>query len=151
MKKIIKNNLLCFVLGMLVCGGIVYAASYKADDISYIPTDESWEVNNVNDALNSLYNISLNASKVKTGSYKPTALTWTEFDIGFRPKYFIFYTVGHDTSGTAIPLKGSYIEGVYNGIDGRYVVLTDIGFKHNPVQASLIRNATFWWVAATDE
>lgn len=56
MKKVIKNNLFGFLLGMLLCSGIVYATNiYKAVDISYKPIDSSWEVNNVSDALNSLY------------------------------------------------------------------------------------------------
>ena len=56
MKKLIKNNLLGFILGGLIFGGIVYASSYLATDISYTPTDTSWEVSNVNEAINSLYN-----------------------------------------------------------------------------------------------
>ena len=55
MKKIIKNNLFGFILGILVCSGIVYAASYYAKDVTYNPTDASWEVSNVNDALDDLY------------------------------------------------------------------------------------------------
>ena len=57
MKKIFdKKILFSFVLGILVCCGIVYAANiYKATDISYEPSDASWEVSNVNEAINSLY------------------------------------------------------------------------------------------------
>ena len=63
MKKIIKNNMFGFILGILLCGGIVYAASYYAKDVTYIPTDASWEVNNVNDAINSLYDSQKNSTK----------------------------------------------------------------------------------------
>ena len=58
MKKVIKNNLFGFLLGMLLCSGIVYATNiYKAVDISYKPIDSSWEISNVNEAINSLYDI----------------------------------------------------------------------------------------------
>lgn len=50
MKKLIIG----FVLGGLVFGGIVYAVSYNASDISY--TKSSGEKINVNEALNELYN-----------------------------------------------------------------------------------------------
>ena len=50
-----KKILIGFILGGLIFGSIVYATSYYAKDVAYEPTDASWEVNNVEDALNSLY------------------------------------------------------------------------------------------------
>ena len=51
MKKLIIG----FILGIILCSGIVYASSlYKAIDISY--NKENWEVSNVNDALDELKN-----------------------------------------------------------------------------------------------
>ena len=56
MKKFIKNNLFGFILGIMLCSGIVYGTNiYESNTIEYNPTDASWEVNNVNDALNVLY------------------------------------------------------------------------------------------------
>ena len=44
------------IIGIVLSSGIVYAASlYKAKDISY--NKENWEVTNVNDALDDLYEI----------------------------------------------------------------------------------------------
>ena len=53
MKKII----ITFIISGIIFGSIgIYAASlYYAKDVAYEPTDENWEVSNVNDALNSLY------------------------------------------------------------------------------------------------
>ena len=69
MKKIIKNNILGFILGIIFCGGIVYAASlYNANDVAYEPTDENWEVTNVSEALDSLY-VSYNQSLLDKLSY----------------------------------------------------------------------------------
>ena len=57
MKIFVKNNLFGFLLGFLLCSGIVYAATlYNASDITYKPTDASWEVSNVSEALNVLKN-----------------------------------------------------------------------------------------------
>jgi len=56
MKKIIKNNIFGFILGIILCSGIVYGVNlYKSEDIQYQPSDESWNVSNVSDALNDLY------------------------------------------------------------------------------------------------
>ena len=59
MKKLIIG----FILGGILFGCIgIYAASYYAKDVSYEPTDASWEVTNVNEAINSLYD---NATSLK--------------------------------------------------------------------------------------
>ena len=50
-----KKFILGAIVGILLCSGIVYAASYYAKDVQYEPKDTSWEVSNVNEALNSLY------------------------------------------------------------------------------------------------
>lgn len=60
MKKIMLGTL----IGIILSGGIVYAAvTYKAGDISYESSDTNWEVNNVNDAINSLYDNIQNSTK----------------------------------------------------------------------------------------
>lgn len=51
------------ILGILLGSGLVYAVNYVANDISYTP-DSSWEVNNVNDALDDLYKIQTNSQKI---------------------------------------------------------------------------------------
>jgi len=67
MKKNIKNNLFGFILGILLCGGIVYGVNiYESNDIEYSPTDASWEVNNVNEAINSLHNMVTELEKIKS-------------------------------------------------------------------------------------
>ena len=56
MKKFIRNNIFGFILGGLIFGGIgIYAVSYYAKDVTYTPGDKTWEVSNVEEALNSLY------------------------------------------------------------------------------------------------
>ena len=52
-----KKLIISFILGGIIFGSVgIYAASYLATDVSYTPTDSSWKVSNVNDALNELYN-----------------------------------------------------------------------------------------------
>ena len=56
MKKKIKNNLFGFILGIILCSGIVYGVNlYNATDISY--NNNKTNVENVNEALNDLYDI----------------------------------------------------------------------------------------------
>ena len=65
MRNIInKNTIFSFILGMLLCSGIVYAASYYAKDVMYTSGDENWKVSNVNEALDSLYNSSKESKKI---------------------------------------------------------------------------------------
>lgn len=55
MKRIIKNPIFTFILGILICGVGVYAANtYSADSIDYT-TDKNNEVKNVKMALDDLY------------------------------------------------------------------------------------------------
>lgn len=65
MKKFIKNNLkicLTIIITSIVCiGGTVYASvKYFANDISFTPKNSNWNVKNVGEALDALYNLALN-------------------------------------------------------------------------------------------
>ena len=67
MKNFIKSNVFGFMLGVILCGGIVYGVNtYQSNSIEYSPTDSSWNVNNVNEAINSLYSIKTNLDATKT-------------------------------------------------------------------------------------
>ena len=55
MKKICKRVLL-ITLGIILGTSVtVCAYNYSAKDISFTPTNENWEVNNIEDAINDLY------------------------------------------------------------------------------------------------
>ena len=51
-----KKYIIGFVLGIIVCGsiGTVVALNYNAKNVSYTPSDENWNVNNVEDAIKDL-------------------------------------------------------------------------------------------------
>ena len=51
-----KKDIFMLVIGLLLGTSItVYAYNYYAKDISFEPSDESWEVDNVGSAINDLY------------------------------------------------------------------------------------------------
>ena len=60
--KIFKNPLLTFFLGVILSGGIVYAATISAKDVTYTPKDINWKVDNVNDAIDGLYTRAMNGT-----------------------------------------------------------------------------------------
>ena len=55
MRSIMRNNILGFILGLTISGGIgVVAYTVTADKIGFTPKDSSWKVNNVASAINDL-------------------------------------------------------------------------------------------------
>jgi len=71
MKKLIKklkhNTMFGFILGGIIFGSIVYGANnYQSNSIEYSPTDSSWGVSNVSEAINSLYNMKTELDNIKS-------------------------------------------------------------------------------------
>ena len=56
MKKIFNNSLFTFILGLIISGGVCYAATMIASSITYDNTSSGLNVNNVQDAIDVLYN-----------------------------------------------------------------------------------------------
>ena len=56
MKDKVKLTLIGFILGGLIFGsiGTVFALTYRASDITYSPTDNTWNVTTVGEAINDL-------------------------------------------------------------------------------------------------
>ena len=74
MKRLFKNSLFTFIIGIIIaCTSTAYA-SYVifSNNIDYQPSDETWEVNNVGSALDSLYSVidqyDVNSMEMKTTS-----------------------------------------------------------------------------------
>ena len=57
MKKVFKNPLFTFILGVVIAASFsVYATvSILSSQVDYNPRDNTWDVNNVEDAINELY------------------------------------------------------------------------------------------------
>ena len=58
MKRIIESRIFLVIITAIIVGSItgVVAFNYNAKDIGYTPSDTSWDVNNVSDALKDLKN-----------------------------------------------------------------------------------------------
>ena len=78
MKKIVKSRVFAFILGAILFGsiGVVSAYTLFANDIGYTPNDATWEVSNVKDAIDDLYEKGvLNISSLQT--FENTSLSST--------------------------------------------------------------------------
>lgn len=85
MKKIFKNRLFIFILGVLMTSVSVYAVSYLATDVTYSPKDTNWRVDNVHDALDELYETYNNGSTDGSASSGLVGKTITYNVKGQRP------------------------------------------------------------------
>lgn len=62
-NKTLKVAVLTAIISILLTGGIcVSAVALKADDIIYNPSNSEWKVDNAEDALNNLYELSANTN-----------------------------------------------------------------------------------------
>lgn len=66
-----KKNILCFILGGIIFGTIGVGATYvyTARDISFLPSDENWNVSNASEAISSLKD-DLNTVNNNVSEYK---------------------------------------------------------------------------------
>ena len=53
-KKIILSNIVSFVVGLIICGGVVYAANLLASEVAYDNTQSGLTATNVQSALDEL-------------------------------------------------------------------------------------------------
>ena len=114
MRKVIKNNLFGFLLGMLLCGGIVCAASYYANDVAYEPEDTSWEVNDVDEALNDLYKIINENSIISDELVDHTETVVTLEEDKSIIIVYARYAQSHWTTSNTITYPTISIEGEYD-------------------------------------
>lgn len=104
-KKTLKWFVLGIIFGGLIFGGIgVVALTLTANQVSYSPSDTSFNVENVNDALNELYKLSSTSS---SGSFTVIDLgTGRQFNVSsydgyknFTKDNFIVEPVGNSSAG----------------------------------------------------
>jgi len=73
-----KNNIKLFIgilIGIVLTSTVVYAVNLGANNISFEPTDENWNVSTVQGALNDLYNATKDVNDIvimSSGSYTTT-------------------------------------------------------------------------------
>ena len=141
-----KKVLIGFIAGIILCGGIeIYATSlYKAKDISY--NKENWEVNNVNDAIDSLYNNTIigdakseDILEGKTALVKGTVIKGTLKKGGYVALFNGSSSI--TTSVSTVALK--YFDETFGSKSGNTITLTTPGnyriigtVAHSPLNSS---------------
>ena len=86
-----KSNIFSFILGAVIFGsiGVLATSSILASSISFEPTDNAWNVNNVQDAINDLYG--------RTGQMVSTVSGWLD-SANINKNYTTIEEVLDDTS-----------------------------------------------------
>jgi len=83
-----KKIFLGIIVGLILCGGVVYGVNtYESNTIEYSPTDSSWEVSNVNEAINSLYSNLTELENIKNTDAYISLGTGTSFDVSSYAGY----------------------------------------------------------------
>jgi len=133
-----KKILLGIIIGGLIFGGIVYAASYYAKDVTYEPSDASWEVNNVNDAINDLYETMNNLNSSSDSTIIAAAISSSCSDsYNITPKVDEKYI---ELNGSVMTIKK---DGNYNIYYGVYGVHTGSGGVYPAISLYINNNLIF--------
>ena len=150
-NKSLKLVIMSSLITAIIVGSIgVIAASLSAKDIGFTSTNEEWQVNNVEDAINDLYE----SDTVETGTFEALDYSTTiTIDCGFKPsKVFLVSSVANryfwlmhnaDYSNSIFMANN----GNASGQNYQYLTITDNGFTYKPYQISL-SNTTVHYVAA---
>lgn len=139
MKKIFDSKLFYFVLGAMIFSGITVCASttYLSNQVVFTSTNSEWNVNNVEDALNDLYNKQNNTTTNEVigaySSYKK-ATGWNddgmEYSISNSDAYFTY-----DVTARKITSK-------YTGKISVKLMIFNTGANSSKPQLSLYKNGT---------
>ena len=140
--KVLKNNLktiIAFIIGAILTGGIVYA-TVNASGVNY-STEKNAEIENVEQALNDLYN-KTNSTNVK--KYKKDTFTFSgskvSVTVGFQPsEIFVYGMTGtahvmdriYNTSSCDHIFGSAVNNGGYKDTTGYCFEITSNGFDIN--------------------
>ena len=119
MKKLLNNKIFTFFLGCILTGGIsVFAAAINASNVDYTPSDDTWQTNNVESAINDLYKIAKSYRKLDTQTTANSNHILSNFTAynnngelvtGTLPTYSGNTTVTPSTSSQTLSTKGKYM------------------------------------------
>ena len=159
-----KKILIGIIIGGIVfgCLGIYGANIYESNSIEYNPTDASWEVNNVNDAINDLYDTKNELTKLKglgnatasDISDGKTAVVQGELvkGTGSNLKYKTFYCSSRDTTFTLTSGFQPFITCNLAELQGKSVKASwlTIGYSYSsnscPIYYSLTNSGTTYYI-----
>lgn len=120
MNKIYRNYILFFILGILVASTGVAYASYAilSSSVTFQPKNNSWEVDNVEDALDDLYELAHQTNGVSVDSFIGT--NWpivyqakpVDFTVPISGDYKIeLWGASGGSGNSAAGGKGAYVKG----------------------------------------
>jgi len=129
MKKLKLSLLIIGGIVLFLAGGVV-AATLTAKDIGFTSSNEEWQVDNVEDAMNDLYGLSKNSNNVKYFDDVVVSTTnpiITLTGVEKEPTFCVLHhyapdtSYGHTYNFISISSKGTY----HNISDLTDVVITD--------------------------
>lgn len=117
MKKIInliKNNIFGFIIGVLITSsvGIGAATLYFSNEVSYTPTDTTWNVDNVKEALDELYSIENEFKNNVSNGYSLVSANFFSGQANVSSGSFSYTFLLTDTTKTGIKFLGSFSRGI---------------------------------------
>lgn len=163
MKRVIRSRIVAFIIGALLFSGVSVYATYSilANDIGYTPSNDSWNVDNVQDAINYLYDKTNVLNDLDCVSSQVHHNSNTQFDInlGFVPtKFYASYHWNNENMDLYVLYDSqinnnfylSYYETNGNAMIENYssrFMFEDNHFKSNIGGRSLNNEYDFYYVA----
>ena len=92
MQKLFKNPLFTFIIGFIMAVGItvVFAYDFNAQNVEYLPSDSSWNVDNTKTALDSLYEKNIGMGETLTNyKYVHTLSATNTIDLNLEKGYYL--------------------------------------------------------------
>jgi len=149
MKKLInKSSIFTFIMGILLCSGIIFGANlYNSKDIEYQPSDSNWNVSNVSEALNDLYtttsNLNSNVQLIEVGNsrnFNIESIVGSEYLSEYSASDFI---VCNNTPSGALQTS-NYKNGYWGYAKVTYTEGTDFSLSYNATTGDVtITDGTF--------
>ena len=139
MKKIRKDNILFFLMGVLITASFsVYAVtSILSGQVDYMPKDNEWNVDNVEAAIDDLYDMAKNNNGVSSDNF--VGITWNyDYTGGYQIfeapltgeyKIELWGASGKNSGYTAAPGLGGYTSGIISLDRGDllYIYVGEVG------------------------
>lgn len=115
-----------FMLGILISSGIVYAANLiDSKDVTYSANDNTFEVDNVESALNELYSKIENSNNFVGYTSGYNTITYSNLPVGHYKVYCTAATV----ASSYYDVTYAYYDYSFNVTGGTYTIDSDSGIK----------------------
>ncbi len=128
MKRVFnKSNVFSFLIGILLCGSIVSAATLiDSKDVTYTSSDSSFDANNVETALNELYSKIENSNNFVGYTYGYNTITYSNL----QPGHYKVYCTAATVASSYYDVTYAYYDYSFNVTGGTYTIIdSDSGIK----------------------